>query len=81
MNDEMVEVDVSGEEHVPETVMPQGTLPPMRYRDLPEPISWRKMLGPSLMLAGLALGSGEFVLWPYITYKAGFIFFWASSKI
>ena len=21
--------------------------------------------------------SGEFVLWPYITYKAGFIFFWA----
>lgn len=29
------------------------------------------------MLAGLALGSGEFVLWPFITYKSGFVFFWA----
>ena len=35
------------------------------------------MVGPSIMLAGLALGSGEFILWPYITYKTGFIFFWA----
>jgi hypothetical protein len=35
------------------------------------------MLGPSIILAGLALGSGEFVLWPYITYKAQFVFFWA----
>ena len=67
----------SPEELVPESVMPQGTLPPMRFRDLPEPGSWRKMIGPSLMLAGLALGSGEFILWPYITYKAGFVFFWA----
>ena len=35
------------------------------------------MIGPSIMLAGLALGSGEFVLWPYITYKSQFVFFWA----
>ena len=35
------------------------------------------MVGPSIMLAGLALGSGEFVMWPFITYKSGFIFFWA----
>ena len=62
---------------VPDTVIPRGTLPPLRYRDLPEPISWKKMIGPSIMLAGLALGSGEFVMWPYITYKSGFIFFWA----
>ena len=26
---------------------------------------------------GLALGSGEFVFWPYITYRSGFVFFWA----
>ena len=62
---------------VPDTVIPRGALPPLRYRDLPEPISWKKMIGPSIMLAGLALGSGEFVMWPYITYKSGFIFFWA----
>jgi hypothetical protein len=35
------------------------------------------MIGPGVILAGLALGSGEFVLWPYITYKSQFVFFWA----
>jgi hypothetical protein len=64
-------------ENVPDSVIPHGTLPPLEYRDLPEPISLRKMIGPSIMLAGLALGSGEFILWPYITYKSQFIFFWA----
>ena len=62
---------------VPDEVIPHKTLPPLRYRDMPEPISWRKMVGPSIILAGLSLGSGEFILWPYITYKAGFVFFWA----
>jgi len=62
---------------VPADVIPPGTLPPLRYRDLPEPVSVRKMVGPSIILAGLALGSGEFVLWPYITVQSQFIFFWA----
>lgn len=35
------------------------------------------MIGPGIMLAGMALGSGEFVLWPYITFKSQFVFFWA----
>nr|NIP84752.1 hypothetical protein [Planctomycetales bacterium] len=35
------------------------------------------MIGPGIVLAGLALGSGEFLLWPYITYRSGFVFFWA----
>ncbi|MCH2123633.1 MAG: Nramp family divalent metal transporter [Pirellulaceae bacterium] len=62
---------------VPNETIPCGTLPPLEYRDLPAPIALRKMLGPSIILAGLALGSGEFVLWPYVTYKVGFVFFWA----
>ncbi|QDU53471.1 Nramp family divalent metal transporter [Gimesia panareensis] len=65
------------EELVPDDVIPHQSLPPLKYRDLPPAISWMKMIGPSIMLAGLSLGSGEFVLWPYITYKTGFIFFWA----
>jgi len=65
------------EQLVPDDVIPHRNLPPLRYRDLPLPMRWTKMVGPSIMLAGLALGSGEFVLWPYITYKSGFIFFWA----
>ena len=77
MADEMTPADSSAEELVPTETIPCGTLPALKWRDLPEPISWKKMVGPSIMLAGLALGSGEFVLWPYITYKAGFLFFWA----
>lgn len=65
------------EELVPDEVIPHQSLPPLKYKDLPPAISWRKMIGPSIMLAGLSLGSGEFVLWPYITYKTGFLFFWA----
>lgn len=67
----------SNEELVPDEIIPHKSLPPLRYRDLPESIPWTKMIGPSIMLAGLSLGSGEFILWPYITYKTGFIFFWA----
>ena len=68
---------MSAEERVPDEVIPPGSLPPLRVRDMPEPVSWKRMVGPSLMLAGLALGSGEFLLWPYITYRTGFVFFWA----
>lgn len=45
---------------------------------MPEPIPWTRMVGPSIILAGLALGSGEFILWPRIAYTSGFIFFWAA---
>lgn len=56
---------------------PPGDLPPLRERDLPEPVGLARMIGPSIILAGLALGSGEYVLWPYITLKSQFVFFWA----
>jgi hypothetical protein len=63
---------------VPDDVIPHQHLPPLRYRDLPDPIPWTRMVGPSVMLAGLALGSGEFVMWPHIVYKSGFVFIWAA---
>ncbi|MEK6248809.1 MAG: Nramp family divalent metal transporter, partial [Planctomycetales bacterium] len=65
------------QEIVPDTIIPHGDLPPLRYRDLPKSISLRRMVGPGVILAGLALGSGEFILWPKITYLSGFVFFWA----
>ena len=71
----MAQADV--EELVPDDVIPHKTLPPLRYRDLPEAPPWTSLVGPSVILAGLALGSGEFVFWPYITYRSGFVFFWA----
>ena len=57
--------------------IPAGDLPPLKTADLPAPIPLRRMIGPGIMLAGLALGSGEFVIWPYVTYRSGFVFFWA----
>jgi hypothetical protein len=65
------------EDIVPEDVIPAGTLPPLRWRELPAPVPIWKMIGPSVILAGLALGSGEYVLWPFITFKSQFVFFWA----
>jgi len=70
-------LDPAREEFVPDVVIPHGQLPPLKYRDMPEPVPLRKMIGPSIILAGLALGSGEYILWPYITYKSQFVFFWA----
>src|SRR5262249_47730818 len=56
---------------------PHRLLPPLRYRDMPEAIPWQQMVGPSIILAGLALGSGEYVFWPKIVHSTGFVFFWA----
>ena len=65
------------EREVPHEVIPSDILPAPKYRDLPEAPSWRRLLGPSILLLGLSIGSGEFILWPFITYKFGFVVFWA----
>jgi hypothetical protein len=40
-----------------------GNLPPMPYRDMPEPLPLGKVLGPSVILAGLGVGSGEYIMY------------------
>jgi len=55
-----------------------GNLPPMPYRDMPEPLPLRKILGPSVILAGLGVGSGEYIIWPFITSVVGPWFLWAA---
>jgi hypothetical protein len=55
-----------------------GNLPPMPYRDMPEPLPLRKVLGPSVILAGLGVGSGEYILWPFMTSTVGMGFLWAA---
>ncbi len=35
------------------------------------------MLGPGIILLGLSIGSGEFILWPRLTAQWGFDIFWA----
>ena len=38
---------------------PTHNLTPMPFKDMPEPLSLGKVLGPSVILAGLGVGSGD----------------------
>lgn len=58
--------------------VPNGNLPPMPYRDMPEPLPLRKVLGPSVILAGLGVGSGEYIIWPYMASTVGLWLLWAA---
>ena len=55
-----------------------GNLPPMPYRDMPPALPLGKVLGPSVILAGLGVGSGEYILWPFMTSTVGLGFLWAA---
>src|SRR3989338_5726921 len=45
---------------------------------LKSPPSIWKTLGPSFILLGLALGSGELILWPYLTANYGLGLLWGG---
>jgi hypothetical protein len=59
--------------------VPNGNLPPMPYRDMPEPLRLSRVLGPSVILAGLGVGSGEYIIWPFMTATVGTGFLWAAA--
>ena len=53
---------------------------PLQQAELPErekPIL--KMMGPGLVMAGLAIGSGELIMWPWITSVVGAQLLWAAA--
>ena len=58
--------------------IPSGVLPPIGSQDLPEPIPVRKLLGASVVILATAMGSGEFIIWPYITTQIGIAFLWLA---
>src|ERR671911_29084 len=60
------------------TELPSRYLPPAKYRDLPEPRNLRKYMGASVIILATALGSGELILWPYITTQVGLALVWLS---
>lgn len=45
-------------------------------KDLPEAPRLRKLIGPSFIILGLGLGSGEVVLWPYMASNYGLGIVW-----
>lgn len=54
-------------------------LEPLKIADLPDrKTPFWKMTGPAAVLAGLSIGSGELVVWPWITAKFGAGMAWAA---
>lgn len=50
----------------------------LEKKDFPKPLSLRKIIGPSFIILGLGLGSGEFILWPYLTSNYGMGIIWGA---
>ena len=58
---------------------PTKNLPRPVVRDMPPaPISYRKLIGPGIIAAGVGLASGEFILFPFIASQVGLVFVWAA---
>ncbi|MBI4583891.1 MAG: Nramp family divalent metal transporter [Planctomycetes bacterium] len=63
--------------------VPAGMMPPWSVGELPAPprLSWnpRGLIGPGLMMAGAAIGGGEWVFGPRVTAQYGGIVMWLAS--
>jgi hypothetical protein len=53
-------------------------LKPLKKKNLPKAISLKKLIGPSFILLGLGLGSGELILWPYLAANYGLGIMWGA---
>lgn len=53
-------------------------LAPLTKADMPKPWSLRKLIGPSFIILGVGLGSGELILWPYLSSNFGLGIIWAA---
>jgi len=53
-------------------------LRPLEIKQLPPPLSLRKLIGPSFIILALGLGSGEVILWPYLTANYGLGIIWGA---
>ncbi len=55
-------------------------IPSLKEADLPaRKKSLVKMMGPGIVMAGLAIGSGELIMWPWITSIVGAQLLWAAA--
>src|SRR3989338_8356563 len=51
---------------------------PLEKKEFPQAPALRKLIGPSFLLLGLGLGSGELILWPYLTSNYGLGIMWGA---
>ena len=48
------------------------------YKPMPKALPLRKLVGPSFILLGLGLGSGEVILWPFLASNYGMGIIWGA---
>lgn len=53
-------------------------LKPLGIKEMPEAWPLRKLIGPSFIILGVGLGSGELILWPYLSSNFGLGIIWAA---
>ena len=53
-------------------------LPKHPVKKLPKALPLRKLIGPSFILLGLGLGSGEVILWPFLSSNYGLGIIWGA---
>lgn len=53
-------------------------LEPLKVNQLPKALPLRKIIGPSFIILGLGLGSGEVILWPYLSANFGMGIIWGA---
>ncbi len=49
-----------------------------KKQNLPKPLTLSQTIGPSFIMLGLALGSGELILWPYLAANWGLGLLWGA---
>ncbi|MBI3865068.1 MAG: Nramp family divalent metal transporter [Planctomycetia bacterium] len=64
--------------------LPQTCLPTWEIAELPEPIAikwrhWRGMIGPAIVMMGIQIGGGEWLLGPEVTAKYGGGLMWLAT--
>ncbi len=58
--------------------MVPGNFPPLEKRDLPPAPPWTRAVGVGLVVMGLAIGTGELILWPHLVTKHGLGLLWLA---
>ncbi|RJQ25974.1 hypothetical protein C4577_04475 [Candidatus Parcubacteria bacterium] len=53
-------------------------LKPLDVKELPKALPFKKIIGPSFIILGLGLGSGEIILWPYLSSNFGLGIIWGA---
>ncbi len=56
----------------------KSAYPPLAEKMLPKPPHWSKALGVGVVVMGLAIGTGELILWPHLIVKYGLGLLWLA---